>query len=315
MKKASAFFLSMTVILSGCSIHPAPENFSGVYTLNIVQSIRCEARDAFRLYLGKLLSDQSDERFWDDDTADLANRLTNGDTDLSTLERKNLSLGARTLLAKFDRATIVYDFKFQMTERNNNELSAALTDPLSNGLFTLGFGGGANLERDAQRSFRVVDIFSEFYSEEMYQRCNVKMDRLTGKLMAGGRFANRPDYPITGKIGLDDVMWTAMHLVQTVGLAAKEKAEDASVSTFVERLTFTTTLKGNLDPSVELKGGSRHLHVSNVSGKFGSERVDLHEVTIAIGLNPGKGASSLKATIAELNRQQELDAYQSRRGF
>ncbi|MBB4483224.1 MULTISPECIES: hypothetical protein [Rhizobium] len=65
MKKLAWFLSACQFFISGCAIHPAPENYSGRYTLNIVQSIRCEARDGFRQYLVNLLSDKDDERFKD----------------------------------------------------------------------------------------------------------------------------------------------------------------------------------------------------------------------------------------------------------
>src|SRR5260370_42701367 len=50
--------LAASALMSGCAIHPLPEDVTGVSTYHIVRQIRCEARDAIRktiiVWLGRL---------------------------------------------------------------------------------------------------------------------------------------------------------------------------------------------------------------------------------------------------------------------
>lgn len=307
MKKLAWFLSACQFFISGCAIHPAPENYSGRYTLNIVQSIRCEARDGFRQYLVNLLSDKDDERFKDQSSKDALAFLKTND-DLGKFRKLPLNASVQKLLVRFDHGSIIYDFRFLMTENNNNSLVTTLEDPLRTGLLSVAVGAGTNLQRQNQRTFRVVDLFAEFFTDDMQKRCSKAG-------LADGRFKSNMLYPITGKIGLGDVIWTYMTLVQTVGLSAPEAKSLKTTPTFIERLTFTTTLRGDVNPTLELNPGHKALHVAKVEATFGSVRSDEHEVTIAIGLNPEEGAPGTNGAIEELERQQLLDAFQARRGF
>src|SRR5262245_45651398 len=44
--------------LAGCSMHPLPEDFSRASTVDIVRSLRCEARDGMESVLTSLRPDQ-----------------------------------------------------------------------------------------------------------------------------------------------------------------------------------------------------------------------------------------------------------------
>jgi hypothetical protein len=47
--------LAASLVASGCSIHPLPEDVTGVSTYHIVRQIRCEARDTLRRIVIKYL--------------------------------------------------------------------------------------------------------------------------------------------------------------------------------------------------------------------------------------------------------------------
>src|SRR5271170_2404893 len=53
--------IAAVVWLTGCAIHPLPEDVTGVSTYNIVRQIRCEARQAIFDFAITYLTSQNDD--------------------------------------------------------------------------------------------------------------------------------------------------------------------------------------------------------------------------------------------------------------
>lgn len=84
-------------------------------------------------------------------------------------------------------------------------------------------------------------------------------------------------YPITGKIGLDEVIKTFIVLSKKTG----------SLSTFSDKLTFTTVFGGAVNPTVTLNPGPlKKFRLASATATYGSSRSDQHEVTLTLSEPP-----------------------------
>ena len=79
-------------------------------------------------------------------------------------------------------------------------------------------------------------------------------------------------YPITGRIGLDEVVRT--YFVLDRG--------GTELRSFSDQLSFTTTIGGSIKPSVELNPLAGQLRLTEASGSLVANRTDVHKVRIVI---------------------------------
>jgi hypothetical protein len=200
---------------------------------------------------------------------------------------------------KYDTGAIAYDFSFQITEDNLANAAPTFKDPFSafssltvgvfgagNPLVTSGgtAGTGGALQRVAIRKFALVDGFGELKRAD----CGNAVARA------------RPLYPITGSIGLREVVRTFMLLEGTGALqgdpSVAQTAFTKSVGTtvdFSDELRFTTTLTtGTLVPNLVLAPLTGQFRLVGLIGGFGADRQDIHHVVVALTLpaNLGKTA-------------------------
>ena len=197
----------------------------------------------------------------------------------------------------YDNMTIGYKFTFTITENNNLGAKANLFMPISNGTFTLGINGGSERERVGIRDFTFVDNFREARDEQV---CNLGAN--------GNKDRNRENfaYPITGRIGLEEVIRTYLEL-QTIGLgklppvvfklpprdpelrklAKKQdrKAPATATAEFVETFEFATTISAGASPKVELKPIGSGLSLTQASGDLSGSRTDRHAVIVTLAPN------------------------------
>jgi hypothetical protein len=182
----------------------------------------------------------------------------------------------------YDQGAIGYEFNFNILEQNDASASTSFERSFSSiSKFTLGLGGtgtagtGAELKRQAIRKFSIADHFGELR-----------------KLPCGGTADGlRLLYPITGQIGLAEVIQTFIDLEQAGALAAdqdqSEKGIVGGTVDFSEDLQFTTSLNtGALTPALVLAPVSSALRMTNLGGTFSASRTDTHQVTVALAMPP-----------------------------
>jgi hypothetical protein len=193
--------------------------------------------------------------------------------------------------SKYDTGAIAYDFSFTITEDNVANVAPTFKDPFSalnsltlgttgasNPLFNTGGtnGTGGALQRLSIRKFVLVDGFGELK-----------------RVDCGGAVARaRPLYPITGSIGLREVVRSFMLLEgtgalqsdPTVPASAFVKSASSTVD-FSDELKFTTTLTtGNLVPNLVLAPLTGQFRLVGLTGAFGADRQDIHHVVVALTL-------------------------------
>jgi len=205
---------------------------------------------------------------------------------------------------KLARASIGYNFVFTITENNNASGSAIFALPFTHGIFTLGLGGGAERRRVGEREFLIVDYFEEARKED----CSVQATRANYR------------YPITGIIGLEEIVSTFMELNKRDLLEApKEKTHS-----FTDTLEFTSTFRANGDPKIVLDPVRGQFRLAEAKASLSADRSDKHKVVIALelpkktgrgggagagradGPDGGGGLSSKDRALYSLERQREI---------
>ena len=185
-------------LLSGCAIHPVPEDFAGVDTYHIVRQIRCETREAFREIVIDWLSRLA--RSGDPIAQKLSMQYESNPETISTF-RADLFGGpdydrVRSAINLFYDAGIAYNFDFTMTEDNDLTTDVSLLKALTQPKFTLGISAGAKRKRSNNRTFTVTDTFSFLLT-----KLNIEV---RGRRYCDGQIVQANYvYPIAGRIGVD----------------------------------------------------------------------------------------------------------------
>ena len=139
----------LAVSLAGCSIHPLPEDVTGLKTETIVRKIRCEARQAV---IETAVDYIHRHRHPEVNTAaDLRVLYKNIGKFAGPYQQRNLKYFATT--------GIVYAFSLEGTETDGLAFSANVIRPLAHGMELLMPSAGDTLKRDNIRTFTISDNF------------------------------------------------------------------------------------------------------------------------------------------------------------
>ena len=171
---------------------------------------------------------------------------------------------------------IGFDFNFDITESNkasNGKLD--FTNPFSGGKFSLSLTGSADKTRQAERSFRVVEDL-----EAISDTKNCDDSDQTRNVI----------YPITGEIGMEEVLLTFWRLNREESW--NPEGEDVVPKVFSDTLTFSTDLNAGVSTSIEMGAGTGNLKLSSAGLDGSVERKDIHKVTVAISTTPREARTS-----------------------
>lgn len=171
----------------------------------------------------------------------------------------------------FATTNVALQFRFQITENNNGSGAGSIVWPVALGTVTLGYSAGKTKSRLSERTVGVSEDFADLLRIE--SQCK-RLDFGTEPQSALAR-----TYPVTGNIGIGELIDQFLRVNHAVKLAKRDKdSKDKKV--FHEKLQFTTTLKGGLKPSLVLSPSNGH--TVKFDGDFNSDRSDLHEVIVDI---------------------------------
>lgn len=262
--RAAAIFVA--VFAGGCAIHPIPDNVTGVSTYDIVRNVRCEARDAIRekiiLFLAQVEGDPAATKY-----ADL---LKNDRTLWVKFNDRWFSPPVTAVLREFEGSAIAYNFALDMTEVNNFDPTIDLINPISHGTFTSSITGGVDRSRENIRSFTITDIWAAL----------IKVDELYCQPFV---HVNNYMYPITGKVGIDEMIDTFV-VLSLFGNLAAPGAASGKPPTMADDITFTTMLSLGGTPKVVFTPFPKGLSVADTSLGVVLSRKDKHEVTVGLSL-------------------------------
>jgi hypothetical protein len=297
-----------TLWLSGCAVHPLPQDVTGNTTYHVIQKIRCEARDALtKLAVRGLLESNNPS------TRLLAKRLeADSDDDplniVQIFTDPNLARGVDPLVHKnFDimaLSAIAFDFTFTGTENNDASAAANLRYPFLDGVFNLNVGAGNTRERQNERKVLVGHTFIELYRNTDREICR-QISAGTGNLI----------YPITGKIGLEEVintfyllnrpyndkLNTPVERHRPVDEAYRNKAEGGDIKDLTDTLMFTTTFNAGATPSVALDPiPVQVFRLADANVVLSARRSDVHKVAISVQKGPAVTSITQALTLAGL---------------
>jgi hypothetical protein len=290
--------VAASCLVSGCSIHPLPEDVTGVSTHDIVRRIRCEGREAVKAmiieYLTAMAHDHPDIELFEELLSKYQREPQSiRDFHYNLFKRPRL-MKVYSLVKVFYDAAVAYNFDLTMTEDNNLSAEADFIRPIVNPKFTLAVTGGASRKRSNDRTFTASDTFNGLLKlPDAYCK-----DHIVGPNYI---------YPIAGRIGIDRVMLDFVNLTLfdnlgggsgsgggspssdvsppggTVSGGAKTKA---GPPTLTDKLTFTTTGSGGLNPIATFTPVGRNFQVSAASLNGFADRIDMHQVTIGLAIAP-----------------------------
>ncbi|MGB3814310.1 MAG: hypothetical protein WA950_13910 [Shinella sp.] len=269
-------------LLAGCTVHPLPDDVTS-NTVAIVQKIRCEARDAVLAGLRDALMKKgtgTDKAFVAE--AQLSSLLDEKDP-------PRLSSDLRKYLDTYSGGAIGYDFSFDITVHKDNSLGINLFNPFSNGKRTFDIGAGITRQNQGARSFQIVDTFAEL------AQLSAEKD---GENPCANLEADNSLYPLTGKIGLEEVVGTFLELNDMAGIERKGLGD--KTTTFTDTIEFQTILSGRVNPKIELLPVKHGLGIADASMTNTVKRTDKHKVTIALQLE------SQQAVIAGAKKPVEI---------
>lgn len=267
--------LALSCGLGACAVHPLPENVTGYDTVQIVHKIRCEARDAAIAEAIKILQYEGYP-------------IVDGDVIALRAAIKPPKRQRKYMTVLLNTA-IVFSFALQGTEGGGASASATVTKVISNGTQTIGPPDmlpsiGSTLMRDNIRAFTVSDNFETYINDTRFdRRCD---------------FTPGPNYiyPITGRIGVDEMVHTFIRLTvrDNLGesdmgggpLGSTEKLTFNKTPTMVDTITFTTTINAGIMPAISLKSTAAGWQFTDGSFTGTIKRNDVHQVIVGLAVTP-----------------------------
>lgn len=299
----AAFLATITGI--GCAGRPALESFLHLDTVDVVQKIRCELRDATRKQTREFLKRRSGKKprylsivhALEDDEKNYARFFEEAEKLIDAVDAEQVR--------RYEIASFAYEFTFEITENNDLTGGADFTELLTNGIFKLGLSGENKHERKLKRNFKLLDTFRGLATDPI-------LDRSFCSDIATGR---NHTYPITGKLDLEKTLGQFFTLNQSGGLAGgltgltqtvgAPKLE--TIPAMADTLTFTTTISGTASPSVELSavGSNFQLVKANISAT--AKRVDVHTLVFVVALPRQDGDAVIAPTFVAQRALLELE--------
>lgn len=278
---------SLSLVLMGCSIHPLPEDVTGVSTYDIVRQIRCETREAARKELvawlanlgrshpgqsGIPLARKLAERYEQDPNAISGFR--------ASLFKGREFAQVRNVINIFYRIGIAYNFDLTMTEYNDLSAgSANFQRTFSRSLFKLGIGAGMTRSRSNDRTFTITDTLGNLLT-------HLNTAKVNGRRYCDGYIVEANYvYPIAGRIGVDKVVHDFLNLALFTGLAGSSaKPGEGGPPTMTDKLSFTTTIDASATPKITFTptGSAFQLTDATLTGEV--KRTDLHKVFVALAV-------------------------------
>jgi uncharacterized protein YukE len=167
----------------------------------------------------------------------------------------------------FESNNAAFQFVFQVTENNNATSKGTITWPIVPGVITLGYDVGDKRRRESDRQVKLAATFKEL----------VRLDCSEIVLPEETRLPRM--YPITGTIGLDEVIWDYMVMTHRIDRQKGTKFQSTTAGdSYRDKIRFTTTINGALKPGINLS--KRMGQLIEASADIGADRMDVHELTI-----------------------------------
>jgi hypothetical protein len=277
------------VAVAGCSVHPLPDDVSPIATEEIVKSARCEMRLGLFEHIERVLKrkqitqwkarDLESKEGWERFYAWLKAHVKQKPQDKELMDK----------LHKYAQVAAAYDFDFNILEHNHLDAGVGFRNPLKNSILDLSAGGAVDASRRGQRTFKAQETFAQLVSGSHW------CDRLEPR-------DQNLAYPITGSIGLRKVVETFVEISEQGG----------GKDSFVDTLTFTTTISGSVGASLKINPVPNSFRLVSAGGLLAADRTDVHKVVISLAFpqDKKKRGEVLDKEQKELDKQGLLAPYE-----
>jgi hypothetical protein len=272
-----------TMLLAGCAIHPAQQDVTHVKTQDLVSYIRCETRFAIQDESIRLLEERDRSS-----PALPVLREWRARGDIWPANVRALLVGQeRTVYDEYIKTGIAYDFSFDITEDDG---ASAAADPIklfTNGIAGVGLSASGDYKRENLRHFIVSETAQDLLENP--------------RLLCPSDYKDSNyAYPISGKIGIDELISTFFDLNESKKLAENKSVSSSGATSdstvFADSLTFTTTVMGSVSPHVIVTPtGNRWGLASAASLGASGQRIDKHGLIIGLSLDEPKGRAAKPA--------------------
>lgn len=291
----------VSLLATGCAIHPVPEDVTGVKTSDIVKQIRCEARQAIFDYTVNWLTGSKNHNV---DDKSLGFEFKEGRRPIHQLNYRLFKGQARGLIKLFWETGIAYNFQLQGLETNNIDPTTNILTFNGRSLFESPINGSADRTRQNLRTFTVSDTFG-FLINNIPDDPENKAD-FCGRHIVGPNYI----YPVAGKVGIDRMIGDFVNLTLFEGLAAPPANTDnpttANVKgppTMVDQLQFTTTVGLGATPKITFAPVRTFV---DASLGLKVARQDTHTVTIGLAISDKNSIAQVASLRAGLFPQGPL---------
>ena len=259
----------LVTALAGCAIHPAPKDFCGVSTYDIVKRIRCETKQAA---VETALDYLAKGKNVDAVSRATAARFVSDRRPIEEFHPKLFTGEVRTMLSAFWKTGVAYNFTLDMKETNALGTQFNLLRPFTGNTFSLGVSAGISSQRQNTRTFTVTDNVEDLVQKLSPDYCS--------KGLVGPNYI----YPITGRIGVREMIEAFVALTLFGNLGGPQDAPKGP-PTLVDALDFQTTLSGSVSPKIEFKPGGDALRLTDAALSASAQRSDDHQVVIGLAID------------------------------
>lgn len=257
--------------MTGCAIHPLPDDVTGVSTYDIVRQIRCEARQAiFDEAIGWLTGPKNPDL----DAQRIGLEFQSGARPINTFNYTLFKGGVRQIVQLFYNTGIAYNFNLDMTETNNFDPTVDFLKLFKKNQLMWNITANADRMRENTRTFTVTDTFSGLLRNTPPNYCD-------GFIVQANYV-----YPIVGKIGIDRMINDFVNLTLFGALAgpASPGSQPAPKGppTMVDQLKFTTKFNLSTTPKVVFSPIRSLMDASIIAT---ATRQDIHTVTVGLAID------------------------------
>src|SRR5689334_1893129 len=200
--------------LAGCSLYPIPEDVASIRTEDIVRHARCEIRSEIIAYLIErqvLAPSATDQEI--------------------TAAVKDIKKAKNSFLALLMSIGAAYTFELNILEHNMTHGGAGFSLPFTGPVLSGDGNATVDLQRSGLRRFETGDIWEELLLN--HTRCAGVRPR-PGNIV----------YPLGGSIGVGRAIRTYIDIVEQGGGELGKVTGPGAKNSFVDTLTFTTTVSG-----------------------------------------------------------------------
>ena len=277
-----ANFPIVGLLLSGCAIHPLPEDVAHVRTYDIVRQIRCEIRQAVINVLFAYLTSADNMRHdnLDRNSYEIGKKAKEDyDANRDSITKFNpdkLTGFAHTVVGLLYNTGVAYNYDLLALETNNIDPSLNLLRPLPIiSKVSLGVTGNFDRQRQNERSFTITDNFGNLLM-------SVHEDYCTDHLAVADYV-----YPIAGRVGVDHVVKDFMLLTLFANLSgmSKDVTKVTGPPTMVDQLQFQTIIGGTATPKITFIPLGRGFEFADASLGLTVSRKDTHQLTVGLYLD------------------------------